>query len=231
MPHEVNEKVKPEIEHSWLEMMKQEFESDYFFQIKTFLKNEIHSGKTIYPPGKLIFNAFNCTPFNQVTAVIVGQDPYHGQGQANGLCFSVNPGIVPPPSLLNIFKELKSDLAITPPEHGDLTGWAEQGVLLLNASLTVQAGFPNSHSKIGWHQFTDAVIHKLSSEKENIVFLLWGKFAQSKKTLIDNHRHLILEAAHPSPYSASAGFFGCRHFSKVNEYLKNKGIKEIDWHL
>jgi uracil-DNA glycosylase len=223
--------VNPKMETSWLETMREEFSKEYFLFLKNFLKNEKAAGKTIYPPGMQIFNAFNRTPFLNLKCVIVGQDPYHGPGQANGLCFSVAKGIRQPPSLVNIFKELNDDLGITIPEHGDLTSWAEQGVLLLNASLTVEAHKPNSHSKIGWELFTDAVIRKVSEEKEHVVFILWGKFAQSKSALIDASKHCILTAAHPSPYSAHAGFFGCRHFSKTNEYLAGKGIIPIDWRI
>ncbi len=223
--------ITPKIETSWLEAMKAEFSKEYFSSIKMFLKIEKASGKVIYPPGMQIFNAFNHTPFNKLKCLIVGQDPYHGAGQANGLCFSVAKGIRQPPSLVNIFKELNDDLGIPLPDHGDLTSWADQGVLLLNASLTVEAGKPASHSKIGWEIFTDAVISKVSKEREHIVFILWGKFAQTKLPLIDNSRHCILTAAHPSPYSASSGFFGCKHFSRTNDYLKSKGIAPIDWKI
>lgn len=223
--------VNPKIETSWLEAMKDEFSKEYFVAIKSFLKTEKAAGKQIYPPGMQIFNAFNHTPFNKLKCLIVGQDPYHGAGQANGLCFSVAKGIRQPPSLVNIFKELNDDLDIPFPEHGDLTSWADQGILLLNASLTVEAGKPASHSKIGWEIFTDAVISKVSNDREHVVFILWGKFAQTKLPLIDNSKHCILTAAHPSPYSASSGFFGCRHFSKTNEYLKSHGISPIDWRI
>lgn len=220
------------IDESWKVVLKNEFTKTYFLEIATFLRTEKMLGKTIYPPGGQIFNAFNLTHFDNVKVVILGQDPYHGPGQAHGLCFSVAPGIKPPPSLVNIFKELRSDLGLPIPNHGTLTKWAEQGVLLLNASLTVRAGEPMSHAKIGWAQFTNSVIKKISDEKEHVVFLLWGKFAQEKQELIDATRHhLILKAAHPSPYSADAGFFGCKHFSKTNQFLVQNGIDPIDWAL
>jgi len=218
------------IEASWKEILRNEFSKPYFEQIALHLKTEKQQGKIIYPPGSFIFNAFNTTPFDKVKVVILGQDPYHGPGQAHGLCFSVQNGIQSPPSLVNIFKELKEDIGIDIPNHGNLTYWAEQGVFLLNASLTVRAGDPMSHSKIGWATFTDTVIKKISELKKNIVFLLWGKFAQEKRTLIDESKHLILKAAHPSPLSVT-GFLGCRHFSKTNEYLMKNGIDPIDWKL
>lgn len=217
------------IESSWKEILRSEFNKPYFQQIVLHLKTEKSQGKTIYPPGKLIFNAFDTTPIDKVKVVILGQDPYHGQGQAHGLCFSVPNGVPPPPSLINIFQELHNDIGIPVPRHGNLTHWAEQGVFLLNASLTVRAGEPMSHSKIGWAEFTDNVIRKISEEKDHVVFMLWGKFAQEKRTLIDESKHLILKAAHPSPLSAHAGFLGCRHFSKANEFLMSKGIDPVDW--
>lgn len=221
-----------QIEVSWKEALKNEFTKAYFLSVVTFLKMEKNAGKTIYPPGKFIFNAFNTTPFDKVEVVLLGQDPYHNPGQAHGLSFSVQDGVKPPPSLVNIFKEIQSDLGITiPAGHGNLTRWAEQGVLLLNAMLTVRANEPGSHSKIGWMNFTDAVIKKISDEKEGIVFLLWGKFAQEKQMLIDETRHLVLKAAHPSPFAADKGFFGCKHFSKTNEYLSANGKQPIDWQL
>ena len=186
---------------------------------------------TVYPPGSQIFSAFNFTPFDEVRVVIIGQDPYHGPGQANGLCFSVSEGIKKPPSLENIFKELNSDLGIPIPTSGNLEKWANQGVLLLNASLTVRANTPNSHQDFGWHIFTDAVIKTLSDNKEGLVFLLWGKFVQSKEGLINTEKHHLLKAAHPSPYSAYNGFFGCRHFSKTNEILSKMGKPQVDWAL
>lgn len=217
------------IEATWKEMLKNEFSKTYFEQAALHVKTEKSQGKTIYPPGSLIFNAFNTTPFDKVKVVILGQDPYHGPGQAHGLCFSVQNGVQPPPSLINIFKELQDDIGIDPPAHGNLTHWAQQGVFLLNASLTVRAGEPMSHSKIGWAQFTDTVIKTISDKKEHVVFLLWGKFAQEKKILIDETKHLILKATHPSPLSAHNGFLGCKHFSRTNEYLVKNGIDPIDW--
>lgn len=219
------------IESSWKEVLKNEFSKTYFLEIVSFLRTEKLAGKTIYPPGSLIFNAFNTTPFHQVKVVVIGQDPYHGAGQAHGLCFSVQSGINPPPSLLNIFKELQQDLGLPIPNHGNLTHWAEQGVLLLNASLTVRANEPMSHSRIGWAEFTDAAIRKVSEQRKHVVFLLWGKFAQEKQPLIDETKHLVLKAAHPSPLSAHNGFFGCHHFSKTNEYLVRNGIDPVDWSL
>jgi uracil-DNA glycosylase len=219
------------IEASWKAELKEEFSKPYFEDIVNFLKAEKAAGKVVYPPGPYIFNAFNTTPFDEVKVVILGQDPYHGPGQAHGLSFSVPPGIPPPPSLVNIFKELHTDLNMPIPNHGFLEKWAKQGVLLLNASLTVEANKPMSHSKIGWHIFTDAVIHTLSKDREHLVFLLWGSFAKSKAELIDTKKHLVLTAAHPSPLSAHNGFFGCRHFSKANFWLQQKGIKPIDWTL
>lgn len=220
-----------QLEQSWYYQLKQEFERDYFLKIKDFLKAEKEKGAIIYPKATEIFNAFALTPFPEVKVVILGQDPYHNPNQAHGLCFSVNDGIAPPPSLVNIYKEIKSDLGIDIPISGNLSHWAKQGVLLLNASLTVEANKPMSHAKIGWHIFTDAIIKKISEQKEQVVFLLWGKFAQSKSSLIDEQKHLILKAAHPSPLSAYNGFYGCRHFSKTNEYLRSKSKKPIDWRL
>jgi uracil-DNA glycosylase len=219
------------IEPSWKELLKDEFANPYFQQIVLHLKTEKTQGKTIYPPGSLIFNAFNTTPVKKVKVVILGQDPYHGPHQAHGLCFSVQKGVPPPPSLVNIFKELREDIGIEIPNHGNLTHWAEQGVFLLNASLTVRAGEPMSHAKIGWAQFTDTVIKKISEKIPHVVFLLWGKFAQEKKILIDESKHLLLKAAHPSPLSAHAGFFGCKHFSKANVWLMSKGIDPVDWQI
>ena len=219
------------IEASWKEVLKEEFSKPYFEQIVYFLKTERMAGKTIYPPGSLIFNAFEQTPFDKVKAVIIGQDPYHGSGQAHGLCFSVQDGVKPPPSLVNIYKELHDDVGVPIPKHGNLTKWAQSGVLLLNASLTVRAGEPMSHSQIGWADFTNSVIKKISDLKHNVVFILWGKFAQEKQVLIDETKHLVLKAAHPSPYSANNGFFGCKHFSKTNEYLVKNGIDPVNWAL
>jgi uracil-DNA glycosylase len=219
------------IEPSWKEELKEEFNKEYFAKIVDFLKVEKKAGKIIYPPGKLIFNAFECTPFNKVKVVILGQDPYHNTGQAHGLSFSVPDGVQPPPSLVNIFKEIHDDLDIPIPHTGNLEPWAKQGVMLLNAALTVEAHQANSHSNIGWHQFTDAVIRHISEHEEHVVFMLWGRNAQSKKVFIDGSKHLILTAAHPSPLSAYNGFFGCHHFSKANNWLKEHGIKPIDWSL
>lgn len=224
--------MEVKIEASWKEALKNEFSKPYFQQIVTFLKTEKAAGKTIYPPGPLIFNAFYQTPLSKLKAVIIGQDPYHGEGQAQGLSFSVQNGVKPPPSLVNIYKEIQSDIGIAmPAQYGNLTRWAEQGVLLLNASLTVRANEPNSHAKFGWAEFTDAVIKTISDQKKGIVFLLWGKFAQDKQVLIDETRHFVLKAAHPSPFSADKGFFGCKHFSKTNELLIKQGIEPIDWKL
>ena len=220
-----------QIDDSWKIALADEFGKPYFKELRHFLATEKHSGKTIYPPGSLIFNAFNSTPFNKVRVVILGQDPYHGDGQAHGLCFSVQHGVKPPPSLVNIYKELKSDVGFEIPAHGNLQKWTEQGVFLLNAMLTVEANQPASHQKKGWEEFTNAVIQKLSKERSGLIFLLWGNFAQQKAVLIDETKHTILKAAHPSPFSAHNGFFGCKHFSKTNEILKAKGEKEIDWQV
>lgn len=221
-----------QIEESWKKELKQEFTKAYFQQIVAFLKTEKIQGKIIYPPGSLIFNAFTQTPFNNVKVVILGQDPYHGPGQAHGLCFSVQDGTQPPPSLLNIYKEIESDMGVgMPPNYGNLSKWAQQGVLLINAFLTVRANEAASHSKIGWENFTNAVIRKISDEKKGVVFLLWGKFAQEKQSLIDETKHYVLKAAHPSPLSAYNGFFGCKHFSKTNELLLQQGLEPIDWKL
>ncbi len=220
--------VNPQIEASWKEVLKEEFEKQYFKELKEFLLQE-KSRYAVYPPGGQIFNAFRLTPFDQVRVVLLGQDPYHGAGQAHGLCFSVPPGISKPPSLVNIFKEVERDLGIPVPQNGNLEQWARQGVLLLNATLTVRANQPGSHQRKGWETFTNAVIGKLSEKRVGLVFLLWGKFAQEKEALIDTDRHYLLKAAHPSPYSAYNGFLGCRHFSKTNEILKKHGLEEIDW--
>jgi uracil-DNA glycosylase len=219
------------IEPAWKEALKTEFSKPYFLQITTFLRSEKMAGKIIYPPGSLIFNAYNTTPVNEVKVVILGQDPYHGPGQAHGLCFSVATGVPPPPSLVNMYKELNSDIGMPIPKHGNLTKWAEQGVFLLNTSLTVQAASPMSHAKIGWAEFTDATIKKISELRKHVVFLLWGKFAQEKQSLIDETKHLVLKAAHPSPLSAHNGFMGCKHFSKTNDYLIKNGLTPIDWTL
>ena len=217
------------IEASWKEILSDEFKKPYFRQITEHIKTEKEQGKVIYPPGSLLFNAFEQTPFHHVKVVLLGQDPYHGPRQAMGLSFSVPDGVPKPPSLINIFKELYDDTGTPIPKTGDLTKWARQGVMLLNASLTVRAGEPNSHSRIGWHQFTNTVIEKISQSKNGVVFLLWGKFAQEKAELIDGKRHHLLKAAHPSPFAADKGFFGCRHFSKTNEFLVKQGLDPIDW--
>ena len=205
-----------------------EFSKDYFIRLTDFVRKEYHE-TTVYPPGKLIFNAFNLCPFDKVKVVIIGQDPYHGPGQAHGLCFSVNDGIQPPPSLVNIFKEINSDLGKPIPQSGNLTRWAEQGVLLLNATLTVRAHQAGSHQKRGWEEFTDAVIRKLAEEKSNLVFILWGSYAQKKGAFIDRNKHLVLTSVHPSPLSAYNGFFGNHHFSLANDYLVKNGKTAIDW--
>lgn len=220
-----------QLHESWKQMLQDEFQLPYFLELKKFLVAEKQSGKTIYPPGNRIFSAFDHTPFDEVKVVIIGQDPYHGPGQANGLCFSVSEGINPPPSLVNIFKELNSDLEIPMPAHGNLESWAKQGVLLMNATLTVHANAPASHQNRGWETFTGKIIQKLSKEKEGIVFLLWGKFAQAKEVLINAGKHHILKAAHPSPFSAHIGFFGCRHFSKTNELLQMQRKELINWNI
>ncbi len=217
------------IEDTWKKELKNEFAAPYFKQLKSFLVEE-RQKYTIFPPGKLIFSAFDNTPFDQVKVVIIGQDPYHGRGQANGLCFSVGPNVPKPPSLVNIFKELQSDLGFPIPEKGGLEPWAQQGVLLLNATLTVREGQAGSHQGKGWEQFTDAVIRKISDEKKGIVFLLWGRFAHSKEELINADKHFILKAAHPSPLARGA-FFGCKHFSKTNKILEHEGSMPIDWKI
>lgn len=216
------------IESSWKAKLSDEFNKAYFTRLSEFVRNE-YTTKTIYPPGSLIFNAFNLCPFNKLKAVIIGQDPYHGPGQAHGLCFSVKDGIAFPPSLINIFKEIQSDIEIGSPESGNLERWARQGVLLLNATLTVRAHMAGSHQKKGWEEFTDAVISIINRDKNNIVFFLWGAFAQNKGASIDRSRHLILESVHPSPLSAYRGFFGNKHFSRCNNYLKEQGIEPINW--
>lgn len=216
------------IEESWKEHLQDEFEKDYFKNLVEFVKQEYRTTQ-IFPPGKLIFNAFNLCPFDKVKVVIIGQDPYHGPGQAHGLCFSVNDGIQPPPSLVNIFKEINSDLGKPIPQSGNLTRWAEQGVLLLNATLTVRAHQAGSHQRRGWEEFTDAVIRKLAEEKSNLVFILWGSYAQKKGAFIDRNKHLVLTSVHPSPLSAYNGFFGNHHFSLANDYLVKNGKTAIDW--
>lgn len=220
-----------ELESSWLEHIGEEFEKPYMDELRAFLQEEKQNGKAIYPPGKQIFNALNSTPFDRVKVVILGQDPYHGPGQAHGLCFSVQPGVALPPSLRNVYKELAADLGLQTPNHGCLQSWAEQGVLLLNATLTVERAKAGSHQKKGWEQFTDAAIAALNEGRENLVFLLWGSYAQRKGEFIDRQRHLVLESPHPSPFSAHRGFLGNRHFSKTNDYLQAHGQAPIDWQL
>lgn len=224
------ERIEPKIEESWKAVLNDEFNQPYFQELRNFLIEE-RKQHVVYPPGGLIFNAFDKTPFQKVKVVILGQDPYHGPGQAHGLCFSVPFGIAPPPSLVNIFKEINSDLGIPVPNHGNLEKWAEQGVLLLNATLTVRANLAGSHQKKGWEQFTDKVIRLLSLHKNGLVFILWGRYAQAKEALIDTTKHFILKGPHPSPLSAHAGFFGCKHFSKTNELLSNQLLTEINWKL
>ena len=216
------------IEESWKQRLAPEFEKDYFIKLTEFVRSE-YSRTTIYPPAKLIFNAFDQCPFDATKVVIIGQDPYHGPGQAHGLCFSLAEGVPNPPSLQNIFKEILSDLGKPLPPHGDLTRWARQGVLLLNATLTVQAHQAGSHQRKGWEEFTDAAIRSLAEEREHIVFILWGAYAQKKGAFIDRNKHLVLTSAHPSPLSAYNGFFGNKHFSRANEYLSAHGIATIDW--
>ena len=226
----INETLNPKIEEGWKKALAEEFGAEYMKELKKKLVEEMKSGVVIYPPAKQIFNAFNLTPFHKVKVVILGQDPYHGKGQAHGLSFSVPDGITPPPSLVNIFKEIESDLKVKISKiNGNLESWTKQGVLLLNAILTVRADSPASHRNLGWEKLTDAVIKTLSDKRENIVFLLWGKFAQKKENLIDTSKHLVLKAPHPSPFSANSGFFGCKHFSKTNEYLIKTGQEPIEW--
>lgn len=224
-------RIDPKIEPSWKERLSGEFRKPYFADLKRFLKEEKRDGAVVYPPGTLIFNAFNKTPFDAVKVVILGQDPYHGPGQAHGLCFSVQRGVKPPPSLVNVFKELHKDVGFKIPDHGNLERWAEQGVLLLNACLTVRAGQPGSHHGKGWETFTSAAVKALNDEKEGLIFLLWGKPAQEKGSIIDPKRHHVLKAAHPSPFSADRGFFGTKHFSKANAILEKSGRAPIDWQI
>jgi len=216
------------IEPSWKLKLKHEFEKEYFIKLSDYVREE-YKRNTIYPPGGLIFNAFNLCPYDNVKAIILGQDPYHGPGQAHGLCFSVRDGVGFPPSLINIFKEIETDISVKRPQSGNLERWASQGVLLLNATLTVRAHQAGSHQKKGWEEFTDSVISALNEDKQNLVFFLWGAYAQKKGESIDRKKHLVLESVHPSPLSASRGFFGNRHFSRCNEYLKEHGIYPINW--
>lgn len=220
--------VDVKIHDSWKSRLKPEFDKPYFEELIAFVRSE-YATQTVYPPGKEIFSAFDACPFDEVKVVIIGQDPYHGPGQANGLCFSVRDGVKMPPSLVNIFKEIRQDLGTPIPTSGNLERWARQGVLLLNATLTVRASAPGSHQGKGWEGFTDSVIRILSAEKSGIVFLLWGAYAQKKGEIIDRNRHLVLMSAHPSPFSADRGFFGNKHFSKTNDYLRSKGQREINW--
>ena len=224
------ERISPDIEESWKKVLEDEFNRPYFKELKNFLVEEKKRYR-VFPPGSLIFNAFRHTPFDKVKVVFIGQDPYHGPGQAHGLCFSVPDGISKPPSLVNIFKEIETDLGIPAPSHGNLTRWANQGILLLNATLTVRANQAGSHQNRGWEAFTDAAITKISALKKGIIFVLWGNYAIAKRDLIDPGRHHVLTAAHPSPFSANKGFFGCRHFSKINELLASEGLNPIDWRL
>ncbi|WP_444921593.1 uracil-DNA glycosylase [Microbulbifer sp. CnH-101-G] len=225
----VPDKIK--IHPSWYDVLGEEFKKPYMAELRQFLWGEKEAGKRIYPPGGQIFNAFNSTPFDQVKVVILGQDPYHGVGQAHGLCFSVMPGVRIPPSLQNIYKELHSDMGIPPAHHGCLQPWAEQGVLLLNATLTVEDSKAGAHQGRGWEQFTDAAIHKLAEEREGLVFVLWGSYAQKKGGFIDRNKHLVLRAPHPSPLSAHRGFFGTKPFSQANQWLQERGEKPIEWAL
>jgi len=225
-----SQKTNPNLEESWLRELKSEFDKSYFIRLKQFLLEE-KKQFAVYPEGKNIFSALNHTPVQRVKVVILGQDPYHGKGQANGFCFSVNPGVQLPPSLKNIFKELESDLGIPPASTGDLTKWADQGVLLLNATLTVRHATPGSHQKKGWEEFTNAIIDVLNAQNHRIIFLLWGKYAQMKAERISTEKHILLKAAHPSPFSAYNGFFGCKHFSKTNQLLSEAQDTEIEWNL
>ena len=219
------------LEASWRQRLQSEFQQDYMQQLRQFLRHEKQAGKVIYPPGEQIFNALDSTPFDNVKVVILGQDPYHGPGQAHGLCFSVQPGVPPPPSLQNIFKEIESDLGLPRPSHGCLQSWAEQGVLLLNAVLTVQQNQAASHQGRGWERFTDKVVELLNAERDGLVFMLWGSYAQKKGHFIDREKHLVLQSAHPSPLSAHRGFLGSRHFSQANAYLEQRGAEPINWSL
>lgn len=223
--------MEPRLHESWLAVLGDEFTQPYMLELRAFLVAEVAAGRRFCPPAPLVFNALTLTPFDDVRVVVLGQDPYHGSGQAMGLCFSVPPGVPKPPSLQNIFKELEDDLGIVPPESGDLSAWARRGVLLLNAVLTVAPRSPGSHAGKGWERFTDRAVAELSERREGIVFLLWGKYAQQKGAIVDGARHRVLTAAHPSPYSAAGGFFGCRHFSRANGLLEATGLEPVDWRL
>ena len=225
----MNEAKKVQLHESWLSRLQDQFEQDYMQKLRQFLLTRKQHRAVIYPPGNQIFSALDSTPFDKVRVVILGQDPYHGPGQAHGLCFSVKPGVKVPPSLVNIYAEIKSDLGIAPPAHGYLQSWAEQGVLLLNAVLTVERGQAGSHQGKGWEKFTDTIVQLLNEEREGLVFMLWGNYAKRKGSVINRHKHLVLNAPHPSPLSAHQGFFGCRHFSQANDYLKQHGQEPIDW--
>lgn len=219
------------LEASWKALLQDEFQQPYMQALRQFLRDEKAAGKTIYPPGPDIFNALNSTPFNQVRVVVLGQDPYHGPGQAHGLCFSVQKGVAVPPSLKNIYKELSQDLGLSLPSHGNLSHWAQQGVLLLNAVLTVEAGNAGAHQNKGWERFTDRVVGLLNERREHLVFMLWGSYAQKKGAIIDRRKHLVLQSAHPSPLSAHRGFLGNRHFSSANAYLQTHQLPPIDWQI
>lgn len=219
------------IEPGWADRLRAEFDKPYAHRLQRFLEDELQQGKTLYPPEDQVFRALQLTPFDQVRVVILGQDPYHGPGQAHGLSFSVRSGVRPPPSLVNIFKELEQDVGFVKPGHGDLSGWARQGVLLLNAVLTVEQGRAGAHQGKGWELFTDAIIERLNHERDSVVFMLWGSYAQKKGSMIDRERHCVLEAPHPSPLSAHRGWFGSGHFSKANVYLRGTGQTPIDWQL
>jgi len=222
---------KVDLEKSWLAVLEQEFQQEYMLELRHFLTQQTQTAKVFYPPVDLIFNALNSTPIDKVKVVILGQDPYHGTGQAHGLSFSVPRGVSPPPSLINIFKALKNDLGIEPPNHGCLQDWAAQGVLLLNAVLTVEHKKAGSHAGKGWERFTDTVVAELNTRREGLVFMLWGAYAQKKGAIIDSSKHLVLKAVHPSPLSAYRGFLTCEHFSKANEYLQSNGVGEVDWRV
>lgn len=225
------EKRKIKLHSEWLAALGEEFEQDYMQQLRAFLIERSRQGAVIYPPGRQIFSAFDSTPLSRVRVVILGQDPYHGPGQAHGLCFSVGEGVQTPPSLRNIFKELESDLGLSPPAHGHLQAWAQQGVLLLNTVLTVERGQPASHRERGWERLTDTALRAVNERCQRVVFMLWGSHARRKAALVDGERHLVLEAPHPSPLSAHRGFFGCRHFSRANRWLEDNGVEPVNWQL